>query len=214
MIVVADRDQQITSSTVSYILYPTPAESALVSDKGYGGGYRIADPEAYYTVAGALTRLPFTPYRVGHRIWSSGARTDAMSLVVPRREATAGEPTVRLPAWFARAVGSLIALRLLPTNWDSYGGAPLEDVHARAAIQFLHAVMTDYLPLPDFIPLADGGVELEWDVGDRQLAFTSESGYAPTITLTTPTESREIGAQDLPEAMKLLRSLTATLDGA
>ena len=214
MTVVADRDQQFTSSTVSYILYPTLAESAVVDDIGYTGGYRIADPEAYYTAAGTLTHLPLSPYHVGHRIWSSGARTDTTSLVVPRREATAGEPTVRLPMWFARAVGSLIALRLLPTNWDSYGGAPLEDVHARAAIQLLQSVMTDYLPLPDFIPLADGGVELEWDVGDRQLAFTSESGYAPTITLTTPTESREIGAEDLPEALKLLRPPSTTPEGA
>lgn len=111
-----------------------------------------------------------------------------------------------LPAWTGEALAAILAHQSLPVNWDSYGGLPLSDRHARIAWRFLELVMGDELPLPDFVPLPDGGLQLEWDANGAQLSFTSEDGTMPTLWLSEHGESREISGDEVLDVLDRFRT--------
>jgi hypothetical protein len=51
----------------------------------------------------------------------------------------------------------------LEENWDSYGALPI----SKDVIQFVGRIM-DLLEAEPFIcPLNDGGIQIEWELGDR-----------------------------------------------
>jgi hypothetical protein len=65
-----------------------------------------------------------------------------------------------------RALCRLAFIRELLEDWDSYGAVPTSDTAAEAAVKVLERVVKDDAPTPQLCPMTDGGVDLEWLVGD------------------------------------------------
>jgi len=77
-------------------------------------------------------------------------------------------PRVILPSWWPDITIELQAIASLPGRWDSHG-APSPDVNkveAAAGLLFCLCQNTD-LPKPHVNPTRNGGVQFEWEVGER-----------------------------------------------
>lgn len=67
-----------------------------------------------------------------------------------------------LPKWFEMARDALNAIAALPAGWNSYAAKEIDFVAVTGAVEVLLAVMDEKTPLPTFVPVANGGVLLEW----------------------------------------------------
>jgi hypothetical protein len=101
-----------------------------------------------------------------------------------------------LQGWEPDALLAIANLQTLPDGWDSYDGVAVEPLHAQAAWTFLAEAMRLGVQLPEFIPLGDGGVQLEWSVGDRQLTYTSSNEGPAELWLSDPDDDRRLGLSD------------------
>lgn len=100
-----------------------------------------------------------------------------------------------VPAWARRVLTRLAQLERLAPNWDSYGGRPLSRRHRDAALDFLGRVMADDVEVPDVVPLADGGLQLEWRRGSLEVDFISDEEVGvPILRITDNEEEREFSA--------------------
>jgi hypothetical protein len=115
------------------------------------------------------------------------------------------DPPAEIPLWISDALVGIFSYLSLPVNWDSYGGLPLDQRHARTAWRFLERFMAHDTPLPDFVPLADGGIQLEWQVDGDLLSFTVEDDAPPAVWVSTSTESREVPWVEVPAVMEEFR---------
>lgn len=68
----------------------------------------------------------------------------------------------RPPNWVLATARAFDEIMALPTNWDSYSARRVDVGAAEAAFAVLGQVMTDTTPPPVVIPMASGGVQLEW----------------------------------------------------
>jgi hypothetical protein len=50
----------------------------------------------------------------------------------------------------------------LPDNWDSYGGRAPKPETGMFALKILNDVMDDRMPIPRIVPIATGGIQIEW----------------------------------------------------
>ncbi len=133
------------------------------------------------TSSGASVAMPETPWFVNDK---SGKKliyqkhlhlTDDLTWISPR-EAFPPQWTIeeRYDQIFNR-VGQLITL---PKNWDSYGGNVInEDCVGRAVEILKHLIdLRDRtgisLPVPFVAPLSSGGIQIEWEEGERYLELT------------------------------------------
>src|SRR5438105_15964849 len=92
------------------------------------------------------------------------------SLASGRILAKPGAPrTGAEPAWLRSTLEVLVGLLDLPQNWDSYGAPQVAPAAAAAALNLLLDLMPPTAPAPQIIPLADGGVQLEWHMGGIDL---------------------------------------------
>jgi hypothetical protein len=64
--------------------------------------------------------------------------------------------------WEAELVRALVRLANLPPGWDSYNAPPMSRDAGHFALEILQAVMRPRTPLPQVVPSAAGGVQLEW----------------------------------------------------
>jgi len=64
--------------------------------------------------------------------------------------------------WEAAVVQALVRLVNMPAGWDSYNAPPLRRDAAHFALEILQRVMRPRTPIPQVIPSAAGGVQLEW----------------------------------------------------
>jgi hypothetical protein len=80
---------------------------------------------------------------------------------------------VAMSAWFADVGDQLANLSRLTLGWDSYRALPLDRERAEAAMSFLVSFLERDSEPPSLIPLADGGLQLEWHSGgvDVEVAF-------------------------------------------
>jgi len=64
----------------------------------------------------------------------------------------------------------------LQPDWDSYGANAIEQKYLDQAKEFLEQVMREDTAMPALVPLADGGVQLEWHVNgfDVEICFSPE----------------------------------------
>jgi hypothetical protein len=87
--------------------------------------------------------------------------------------------------WRDIVTARLAELERLAPGWDSEGALPVGRRHANRAIQFLVRLMATReapVAVPDIIPLADGGVQLEWHMASgRRIDFVSDDGSDPVI---------------------------------
>ena len=77
-----------------------------------------------------------------------------------------------LSEWESEAVRAALALKDLPDNWEA-SGSPKPSVtainEAIACIGNVAGLGCEALKAPFIAPMSDGGVQLEWDHGDRHL---------------------------------------------
>ena len=64
--------------------------------------------------------------------------------------------------WEAGVVEALVRLVKMPAGWDSYNAPPLRRDAGLFALEILQSVMRPRTPLPQVVPSAAGGVQLEW----------------------------------------------------
>jgi hypothetical protein len=80
--------------------------------------------------------------------------------------------------WLRQSIQRIQDLTALAPGWDGYGAKPIDAGVAVDAVSFLidHAYPT--VSEPAVVPLADGGIQLEWHVGgiDLEIAFSDEDG--------------------------------------
>lgn len=113
------------------------------------------------------------------------------------------------PAWLENAITRLANLEGLSPGWDGNDGLPVGRVHANRAIRFLHRFMEERFPQPEIVPLADGGVQLEWHLPYGRMDFVTDTDSPEPILLFEP-EGRvllEFPARQVPD--DVLRSLLA-----
>jgi len=101
--------------------------------------------------------------------------------------------------WRDVATARLAELERLAPGWDSDGGLPVRRRHANRAIQFLVRLMADAstpIALPDIVPLADGGVQLEWHVAPgKRLDFVSDEDAEAVVLVQDAGTLRETPAR-------------------
>lgn len=66
------------------------------------------------------------------------------------------------PAWLRPAFESLSKLGSLPKNWDSYGSQRISVHSVAGVLRLLSMLMTDATPLPAFVPIRNGAIQVEW----------------------------------------------------
>ena len=74
--------------------------------------------------------------------------------------------------WAAETVKRVLALTSLPHDWDSYGSPPPSQVAIFASYGLLNSIpktVFEDLPIPFVAPVSGGGIQLEWNVGAREL---------------------------------------------
>lgn len=79
-------------------------------------------------------------------------------------------PTYSLPAspasWWAEAEKRLEDLVKLPDGWDGYDGSPVRLGNVRITTTILNGVCRDNTPIPQFVPVSRGGLQVEWHAAD------------------------------------------------
>jgi hypothetical protein len=124
------------------------------------------------------------------RVWSSIAGVIKLDVSEDR---VVADRQISLPAWVIPACVQLFVLQKLPENWDSYGGVALQARHRDAALRFLGLVMSDDIPMPDIVPLADGGVQLEWRQPGAEIDFISDDEVTePTLFIARNSEIQQL----------------------
>jgi hypothetical protein len=73
-----------------------------------------------------------------------------------------------VPAWLSEVGEQLQAIAALPNDWDSYGAAApdFNKLEAAWGLLFCLCANTD-LPKPYVNPTRNGGVQFEWEAGER-----------------------------------------------
>ena len=76
----------------------------------------------------------------------------------------------------AEAEDRLAELATLKSNWDSYGGSAPSELALRVARCFVEDIVGKWAPVMGetvrpyvIVPLADGGVQIEWKTGGREI---------------------------------------------
>jgi len=69
-----------------------------------------------------------------------------------------GEP----PPWVEPTVQSLGKLLELGSDWDSYGGSPIDPRCVAAALDLIFGTLPHDAPVPSVVPTSGGGVQIEW----------------------------------------------------
>jgi len=80
-----------------------------------------------------------------------------------------GEQRSTDEAWIAATYDAWARLSRLEENWDSYGGQPIRREALLGVLNFLVHIDVAPLPLPAFVPMSNGGVQLEWHSNDIDL---------------------------------------------
>ena len=102
---------------------------------------------------------------VQHRYIDAGVTT------IPKRELDSAELSFsrfweeyysRLDRKLEKIWPQLAELTQYQAGWDSYRALPLRQETAQFALQVLHTIMKPDTPLPQVVPVSDGGVQFEW----------------------------------------------------
>jgi hypothetical protein len=82
--------------------------------------------------------------------------------------------------WHLRAIEEVYRAAIVPSDWDSYGSPP-PSTHVRdrslSLLQYLVGAGFDLsLPVPYAVPVAGGGIRLEWENSGREVAIEVTPG--------------------------------------
>jgi len=111
-----------------------------------------------------------------------------------------------------RTIGQLVNL---PDNWDSYGGKPIKEHCINNAFEILQYLLElrdingIKVPAPFVAPLSSGGIQIEWEAGDRylQIDLLSESSEIEYFAI----DNTNAGDLSLEGSMKSLNDLKGLL---
>jgi len=121
---------------------------------------------------------------------------------------SATEELLTDPPWFGQVFERLVALFALSPGWDSYGAvAPRPDA-IEAAFDLLLQLSSPAMPEPQVVPLASGGVQLEWHQPAIELEIEVHSPFRFDVFY----ENRETGDTREEELMADLSPLRSWVD--
>ena len=86
----------------------------------------------------------------------------------------------RDPPWLFPFLAALHRAAQLESNWDSYGAIPVRARTVIGSVSVMDRIMQDDSPEPSVVPLADGGVQLEWHRGGVDLEIEVGSDGRPS----------------------------------
>jgi hypothetical protein len=89
----------------------------------------------------------------------------------------------RNPPWQNDVVNSLCRFLELPNGWDSYNGRPLRHDTGMFTLQLLNSVLLASTPTPHVVPIADGGVQVEWHQNRLDIELYISAPYACELTV-------------------------------
>lgn len=117
------------------------------------------------------------------------------------------------PKWLHPALKSLSKLGSLPNNWDSYGSQPISLHSVAGVLRLLSMLMTDSTPLPAFVPIRNGAIQIEWHTKGIDL----EIQVSPTGLYQASFEDSRRGTEwagDVTSNFSPLREVLTRLAGA
>ncbi len=77
--------------------------------------------------------------------------------------------TFGMPLALQQMFDKLAALASLPENWDGYGSLPLQPLAKKTASNLLRMIFLHGLPIPHFVPVSGGGIQMEWQKNKREM---------------------------------------------
>jgi len=127
---------------------------------------------------------------------------------------TMSDLVVHSSSWEAEAYQRAIALKNLHDGWDYRGGKPPTPEVINRALTYIGWAAELRLPAlgaPFVAPLSEGGVQLEWDHGDRhvEVEITPDGVAKYTIVAGTDIILGDFGTWPKLELMALFGWLTA-----
>lgn len=69
------------------------------------------------------------------------------------------------PNWQLETEAKINQLLRLPRGWDGYGSEPISQSVARFALDALSSAATAFMSAPSVVPVAGGGLQMEWHEG-------------------------------------------------
>jgi hypothetical protein len=114
-----------------------------------------------------------------------------------------------VPSWVEPVVRQLADLEQLPPGWDSHGGRAVTRHHSTRALNFLGQVMADNTLIPAIVPLADGGLQLEWRSPELEVDLISDDETDEPLLLVT--DGHETMEYPVSEAVRVFRALRHNL---
>lgn len=115
--------------------------------------------------------------------------------------------------WRDVVTARLAELERLAPGWDSDGGVPVRRRHSNRAVHFLVRLTSSSgavpIPIPDIVPLVDGGVQLEWHIAPGvRVDFVSDEDNEPVVLAQDPA-----GLTETPARLVNVAELRALLEG-
>jgi hypothetical protein len=109
----------------------------------------------------------------------------------------------------------------LDEGWDGYRAQPVTFEALRTTIEVLGSLLTEQSPRPQFFPLPDGGIQVEWLVNGNS-AVIEVDGAGEAYVLATTREGSEVVdgiiSRQTPDmtrwVKKFLSALAASLEQA
>jgi hypothetical protein len=133
----------------------------------------------------------------------NGARPKALTI------AMAGVPLESRPPLIRHVERELNRLWALPLHWDGRHAAQLTLAAAQGAVNMLGALLSPDGPPPQFFPLPDGGVQVEWLIADNSIEIEIEGdGSVQILAMNAAGEliaEGELTDPDSPEVVARAR---------
>jgi hypothetical protein len=124
-------------------------------------------------------------------------------LRVPRRAINA--------EWLRPTVNSVIRALSLPRGWDTYDALPISHRSAEGALTFLATVIDPDSAPPAVVPLADGGVQVEWHRGGLDVEIAFSPNEEPEIYVADQETGNEWDLTPYSESFEEIQPLLARL---
>jgi hypothetical protein len=162
-----------------------------------------------YSVASGTTRQPDPPpelpnvddaqLRYLHRVsGSSAASVNAWTFYTVAPRATYVIEPGRQARLLACVTGEISRLQALRRGWDGYHAEPITQYALYSVARLLAMILRPDSEAPQFAPLADGGIQIEWLAGGDDIEFEVRgTGEVNVLATTASGESIAEGTMNL-----------------
>ena len=117
--------------------------------------------------------------------WSRTDSDDESRRLVSPSEIEEVAPPSSAGASLTERAGTILdKLTTLGRGWDGYDGIPIQHHTVRRAQEFLKAIEEHTQIMPDIVPISNGGLQLEWFVGDYEVEVEIDSSPSGTIQIS------------------------------